>query len=230
MNFPVSFQKSWHGKRFNSYNRVLKDIFGARVYRIGLRMDFTCPNRDGKVAVAGCIYCNNASHTPEDYRPRAGVTEQLIQGAAALNKRHRADRYIGFPCESRDDMLETTDLLNGRGTDGVKLHNLHIIKNTVLEKYYHTGGFALLSRQEYASLVADFLERLNPEMIGHRLTGETYPAITVAPDWSVDKIGVHNAIFKEFEQRDTWQGRLYRVDDKGERSGAAISDCLQGAV
>src|SRR4030067_1028469 len=70
MTFPVSLQKSWHGKRFNSYNRVLKDIFGARVYKIGMRMDFTCPNRDGKVAVGGCIYCNNASHTSEDYPPR----------------------------------------------------------------------------------------------------------------------------------------------------------------
>ncbi len=334
MNFPVSLQKKWRGKRFNSYNRVLKDIFGARVYKIGLRMDFTCPNRDGKVAVGGCIYCNNASHTPEDYRPRASVTEQLIQGAAALQRRHRADRYIayfqsytntydsatkleslyrealafpgvvglaiatrpdcvgedvlellqdlsrrtyfwlelglesmhdrtlqwvnrghglrefidaverakrrelrvcahlilGFPGESRDDILATTDLLNRLGIDGVKLHNLHVIKNTVLEKFYHAGGFALLSRQEYVSLVADFLERLNPEMIVHRLTGETYRAITVAPDWSIDKIGMHNAIFRELEHRDAWQGRLYRVDDKGDRSGAAISDCLQGAL
>ncbi|MBI3066502.1 MAG: TIGR01212 family radical SAM protein, partial [Deltaproteobacteria bacterium] len=96
MNFPVSLQKSWHGKRFNSYNRVLKDIFGARVYKIGLRMDFTCPNRDGKIAVGGCIYCNNASHTPQDYRSRATVTEQLEQGAAALKMRHRADRYIAY--------------------------------------------------------------------------------------------------------------------------------------
>jgi uncharacterized protein len=334
MNFPVSLQKNWHGKRFNSYNRVLKDIFGARVYKIGLRMDFTCPNRDGNVAVGGCIYCNNASHTPDDYRPRATVTEQLEQGAAALKKRHRADRYIayfqsytntydsvtklenlyrealvfpgiaglaiatrpdcvgddvldlledlsrrtyfwlelglesmhdrtlqwvnrghglqefidaaerakrrqlricahvilGFPGESRDDMLETTNLLNRLGIDGVKLHNLHVIKGTVLEKFYHRGDFALLSRQEYVSLVVDFLERLNPEMIVHRLTGETYREITVAPDWSVDKIGVHNAIFKELDLRDTWQGRRYRVDDKGECSGAAISNCLQGAV
>jgi len=326
MDFPVSLQKKWRGKRFNSYNRVLKDIFGARVYKIGLRMDFTCPNRDGTVAVGGCIYCNNASHTPEDFRPRASVTEQLIQGAAALQRRHRADRYIayfqsytntydsvtkleslyrealafpgvvglaiatrpdcvgegvldlvqelarhtyfwlelglesmhdrtlqwvnrghglrefidavarakrrglrvcthlilGFPGESRDDMLGTTDLLNRLGIDGVKLHNLHVIKNTVLEKFYSAGDFALLSRREYVSLVADFLERLNPEMIVHRLTGETYRAITVAPDWSIDKLGVHNAIFRELEQRDAWQGRLYRVE-KGQRTVATSS-------
>lgn len=333
MNFPVSLQQEWRGKRFNSYNRILKQFFGARVYKIGLRSDFTCPNRDGKVAVGGCIYCNNASHTPQDYRPRATVTEQLQQGAAALRKRHRADRFIayfqsytntydsvtklermyrealefpgvvglavatrpdcvaddvldllqelsrrtylwlelglesmhertlrwvnrghglrefidaveraklrglrvcshlilGFPGESRDDMLETPNLINRLGIDGVKLHNLHVIKNTVLEKYYNAGNFELLSRQEYVSLVADFLERLNPETIVHRLTGETYRAITVAPQWSVDKIGVHNAIFKELEGRDAWQGRLYRVDrERG--IAATVFDCAQGAT
>jgi hypothetical protein len=58
-------------------------------------------------------------------------------------------------------------------------------------------------------LVVDFLERLNPRIIVHRLSGETYRAITVAPDWSVDKLGVHNAIYKALESRDAWQGRLF---------------------
>jgi cbb3-type cytochrome oxidase subunit 3 len=84
MNFPVALNTLWGGKRYNGFNRVLKETFGARVYKIGLRLEFTCPNRDGTVAVGGCIYCNNASHTPETYRPRVGVTEQLRQGAEAL--------------------------------------------------------------------------------------------------------------------------------------------------
>jgi hypothetical protein len=60
------------------------------------------------------------------------------------------------------------------------------------------------------ALVVDFLERLTPEIVVHRLTGETYRAITVAPEWSINKIGVHNAIYKELEERDTWQGKFYR--------------------
>jgi radical SAM superfamily enzyme len=47
-------------------------------------------------------------------------------------------------------------------------------------------------------------------VIIHRLSGETYRAITVAPEWSIDKIGVHNALSKAFQDRDTWQGRLHR--------------------
>lgn len=313
MNFPMSLRNRWHGKRFNSYNRELREIFNKRVYKIGLRLDFTCPNRDGTVAVGGCIYCNNASHTPQDYRPRTSVTIQLEQGALALQRRHRAERFIayfqsytntydatskleklyrealdfpgvvglaiatrpdclpnetldlisdlsketylwlelglesmhdrtlawvnrghglrdyidavtrakarnlricthlilGFPGESREEMLRTPELLNRLGVDGVKLHNLHVIKNTALEKLYHLGEISLFARDEYVALVIDFLELLNPNTIVHRLSGETYRAITVAPLWSVDKIGVHNAIFKILEERDTWQGRLF---------------------
>jgi radical SAM protein (TIGR01212 family) len=313
MNFPLPLQEQWRGRRYNSYNRVLKDVFRARVYKIGLRMDFTCPNRDGRVAVGGCIYCNNASHTPQDYRPRTSVTEQLEQGAGAIHHRHRAEKFIayfqsytntydtvaklerlyrealdfpgvvglsvatrpdclpndvldlltdlsaktylwleiglesmhdrtlrwvnrghglrefveaverckkrglrvcthlilGFPGETHAEILQTPALLNRLGIDGVKLHNLHVIRNTVLEKLYSRGDFRLHTQRDYVSLVVDFLELLNPRTIIHRVTGETYRAITVAPEWSVNKIAVVNAIQKELADRDTWQGRRY---------------------
>src|SRR6202007_3342305 len=117
---------------------------------------------------------------------------------------------LGFPHESREEMLQTPALLNRLNIDGVKLHNLHVIKNTVLEKFYLAGEVPMLSQEEYVTLVVDFLERLNPEISIHRLTGETYRAITIAPDWSINKMGVHNAIQKEIEECDNWQGRLYR--------------------
>ena len=102
--------------------------------------------------------------------------------------------------------------MNRLAIDGIKLHNLHVIKNTVLEKLYREGRFTLISQSEYVTLVVDFLERLNPEIVVHRLTGETYRAITIAPEWSINKMGVHNAIYKELEERDSWQGRLQELD------------------
>ena len=73
-----------------------KKFSHARVYKVGLRLDFTCPNRDGKVAVGGCIYCNNASHTPQDYQPRTSVTEQLEKGTDAVRQRHKAEKFIAY--------------------------------------------------------------------------------------------------------------------------------------
>lgn len=331
MNFPAHLQTRWRGRRFNSFNRVLHDGFAARVYKIGLRLDFTCPNRDGTVAVGGCIYCNNASHTPANYRPRMSVTEQLEQGAAAIRRRHNAERFIayfqsytntydsadrleqlyrealafpgvvglsvatrpdcltdetldllarlaqhtylwleiglesmrdrtlrwinrghnlaqfidaverargyglricthlilGFPGESREEMLETADFFNRLGIDGVKLHNLHVLKNTVLEKYYHAGAVPLFSQNDYAALVVDFLERLNPETVMHRLSAEAQRSITVAPAWSVDKRGMHNTIHRQLISRDAWQGRLYT---KPEFRTSLASMSNEGAV
>jgi radical SAM protein (TIGR01212 family) len=303
----------WCGKRYNSFNRVLKETFRSRVYKVSLRADFTCPNRDGKVAVGGCIYCNNAGHTPEGYRPVLSIRQQMEQGTAAQKRRHRAEKFIayfqsytntygavaklerlyrealdfpdvvglsvgtrpdcvpdevldlladiardtyvwlelglesmqektlrwinrghglgdftdaverlktrglrvcahvilGFPTETRAEMLQTPHLLNALKIDGIKLHNLHVIENTRLAELYRSGSFSLQSRDEYVSLAADFLELLDPEMIVHRITGETYRQITVAPAWSIDKISLMNAIHRELDLRNTWQGRLY---------------------
>jgi radical SAM protein (TIGR01212 family) len=140
-----------------------------------------------------------------------GLREYLDAVARAKARRLRLCTHLilGFPGESRADMLATASLFNRLAVDGVKLHNLHVIKNTPLEKYYRLGQVPLLSRSEYVDLVVDFLERLNPEIVVHRLSGETYRAITVAPEWSIDKIGVHNAIFKALAERDAWQGRLF---------------------
>ena len=96
MKLALRLQKKWGGKRCNSFNRVLRETFHARVYKIGLRMDFTCPNRDGKVAVGGCTYCNNASHPLPGFHPGMSVTEQMEQGAIALSRRHRAEKFIAY--------------------------------------------------------------------------------------------------------------------------------------
>jgi uncharacterized protein len=69
-----------------------------------------------------------------------------------------------------------------------------------------------MDQKEYVTLVVDFLERLDPRTVVHRLTGETYRAITVAPEWSINKMGVHNAIHTELEERESWQGMLHEID------------------
>jgi radical SAM protein (TIGR01212 family) len=140
-----------------------------------------------------------------------GLAEYVNTVARAKGRDLRVCTHLilGFPGETGLDILNTPALLNRLAIDGVKLHNLHVIKHTPLAKLYEKEPFPLFTRAEYVSLVVDFLELLNPNMIVHRLTGETYRAITVAPQWSIDKIGVHNDIYKTLIDRNTWQGRLY---------------------
>ena len=96
MNFPTHLHDLWRGERDHSAKCVLGDSFAPRVYRIGLRLDFTCPNRAGNGAVGGGIYCNYASHTSINYRPHTSITAQLMQNAPAMQRRHHAERFIAY--------------------------------------------------------------------------------------------------------------------------------------
>ena len=70
----------------------------------------------------------------------------------------------------------------------------------------------MLERAEYIGLVCDFLERLPPKMVIHRLTGEAPPDYLIAPEWCRDKPGLLREIDQELERRDTRQGSKYREE------------------
>ena len=59
--------------RYRKLNAYLKQRFGERVYRVGLRGGFTCPNRDGSLATGGCTFCNPESTRPLGYTPGTSI-------------------------------------------------------------------------------------------------------------------------------------------------------------
>jgi len=114
---------------------------------------------------------------------------------------------IGLPDESEKEILNTATFLNRIRISGVKIHNLHILKSTVMEKWYNEGKIKLLDLNTYAKLTVDFIEHLNSSIIIHRVNGHAPKHITVAPEWSINKLAILNAVNKEFARRDTWQGK-----------------------
>jgi len=91
---------------------------------------------------------------------------------------------------------------------GLKLHMLHVMKNTGLAAMY-PSEFSTFEKEEYIRLVVDILERLPMETTIHRLTGDSPKEELIAPLWSADKRSVLNGIQKEFKKRGSFQGRLY---------------------
>jgi len=115
---------------------------------------------------------------------------------------------LGLPGESREDMLATADVLAGLPIQGVKIHNLYVVKGTPLETQYRAGQVRTLEREEYVRLVVDFLERTPADRVIHRLIGEAPPEYLVAPTWALEKDPLLIAIDKEFERRGTHQGQF----------------------
>jgi radical SAM protein (TIGR01212 family) len=132
-----------------------------------------------------------------------------IQRAKARGLRVCAHIILGLPGESREEMLALADELNRLGVGGVKLHLLHVMKGTRLAEMYGRGEVSVMGRDEYAGLVCDFLEQLDPQILIHRLTGDGGHDNLIAPLWSLKKFEVLNLIDAEMEQRGTCQGTRF---------------------
>ncbi|OGW07624.1 MAG: TIGR01212 family radical SAM protein [Nitrospinae bacterium RIFCSPLOWO2_12_39_15] len=113
---------------------------------------------------------------------------------------------LGLPGESSNDMMKTAKAVGESGIDGIKLHHLHILKGTPLEKIYLNKEFNLLDENTYVNLVCDFLECLPHDIIIQRLVGDAPKDRLIAPFWTSNKLDVINAIDKEMERRESYQG------------------------
>lgn len=301
-----------NNNRFYSLNDYFKENFHEKIYKVSLDGGFTCPNRDGKVARGGCLFCSESGSgdfagnktkpineqieeqlelisgkfsqgkviayfqnftntygeveylrkifyealnhprvmglaigTRPDCLPKdvldllseinekhflwvelglqtidEGVAKIINRGyklkvyvdsALELKKRNIkvvAHLIIGLPEEGDRGTLEGAKLVNSVGSWGIKIHLLHILKNTPLAIYYKNKPFKVFEMNEYIDYVVDILEVLNPSMVIHRLTGDGKKEDLIEPLWSLNKRAVLNGIHKRLKERETYQGRI----------------------
>lgn len=112
----------------------------------------------------------------------------------------------GLPYETKEMMLDTIKYLNKLDIWGIKIHMLHIIKDTALEKLYEKEKFHVLSKEEYVDIVCDQLELINENVVINRLTGDPKIEDLVEPSWLIKKVCVLNDIDKEMAKRNKIQG------------------------
>lgn len=101
-------------------------------------------------------------------------------------------------------------------TDGVKLHLLHVLKNTKLEQMYNANEFDTLSLEEYTNILCEIIPMLPAETVIHRFTGDGDKKELVAPLWSADKKRTLNYINKAFKDSNIRQGSSAAFSEGGE--------------
>lgn len=116
---------------------------------------------------------------------------------------------FGFPWEDEALWLQTAEWLSDKPFDFLKVHQLHVVKDTALERMYRKKPFDFLSPEAYIDLIIRFLERLNPRIVIQRLFGEAPPRTLIAPHWGVRNTQLTQMLEQEMKRRNTWQGRLY---------------------
>lgn len=113
----------------------------------------------------------------------------------------------GLPYETKEMMIDTAKYLNKLDIQGIKIHMLHILKDTKLYDLYEEKPFHILSRDEYVNIVCDQLEYLRGEIVINRITGDPNTEDLIEPTWLTKKFCVLNEIDKELVRRNSYQGK-----------------------
>lgn len=132
--------------------------------------------------------------------------EKAVKELQKRNIKVVAHIINGLPNETKEDMVETVKYLNNLNIDGIKIHMLHILKDTNLEEYYKKHQFHILTKEEYIDIVCEQLEYLKPEIVIHRITGDPNKEDLIEPSWLLKKFCVLNDIDKEMKKRNIYQG------------------------
>ena len=142
----------------------------------------------------------NRKETFEDFLYALEITKKY-----GIN--HCAHIILGLIDETYKDQLKTADKLANLKVQGVKIHLLVAMKNTLLQKMYENKSWKPLSFDEYISLSCSFLERLHKDCIIHRISSSGHLKHLVAPKWMIEKkLKIIPAILEEFLSRKTTQG------------------------
>lgn len=131
----------------------------------------------------------------------------------------------GLPFETKDMMLDTVRYLSDLKIDGIKIHQLHVVKNTLMKKMYLEGQFTLPTLEKYLGLVAESLELLPPEVVIQRLFGLGPKKLLIAPDWNLRKGEFNTLIDRYLEKVSCYQGKKYQFFNMIEKTHT-LSDVL----
>lgn len=113
---------------------------------------------------------------------------------------------LGFPNETKEMMLKTAYELSKLDIDGIKIHQLTVLKDSPLNKIYEKNPFYIMTMEQYCNLVCDILEILPKNCTIQRIAGTGYSETTLQPKWVNRRFEILNMIDKILIQRNSYQG------------------------
>lgn len=145
----------------------------------------------------------NRGHTFEDFLKAVKIT-----------RKHKlkicAHVIIGLPYETRDMILKTAKTMGNLKIEGIKIHPLHIIKETALEELFKQGKYTPLEFNNYLDLLVDFLTYLWPKTVIQRVSAYCPPQFLVAPLWILERNKVEGELEKRLVEKNYFQGKFYQ--------------------
>ncbi len=120
-----------------------------------------------------------------------------------------AHLILGFPTETREEMLAMAGVISRLPVEFLKIHQLQVVRDTVLADQYAAKPFPTFGYREYLVMLADFLERLSPAVVLQRLFASAPDDILIAPVWNRTRSELLRDLDQFMEQQGSYQGKLH---------------------
>lgn len=144
---------------------------------------------------------------------RGHTAEQTIKGIERIRQHCPqvtlgVHLMFGWPGETVADVIRSAEICNRLGVNNVKLHNLHVLKNTPLEKMFFNKEFTPIEFEPYCELVAAFLTHLSPQIYVHRLIAlASRWEDLIAPEWTRHKMTNYQKVIDYLNEKNMTQGQ-----------------------
>ncbi len=134
--------------------------------------------------------------------------QKALAMTAGRGIRIGAHLILGFPTETRDEMLSMAGEMSGLPVEFLKVHQLQVVKGTALADIYAANPFPMFGYQEWIEMLADFLELLSPDIVLQRLFAAAPDSILIAPVWNKTRSELLRDLDDYMDRRGSYQGRL----------------------
>lgn len=129
---------------------------------------------------------------------------QVVEATERLHRRHiRVGLHLiaGLPGESMEDVLATVRAACRLPVDSIKMHQLQVIKGTILHKKMLAGEIDVrpYELEEYLGLCAEIVETVPPHICIERFLASSPPEMVVAPKWGLKNYQFTNLLAKRLK-------------------------------
>ena len=116
---------------------------------------------------------------------------------------------FGLPGEGLEDILHTVTMVASLKPEGLKIHNLHILKGSILFQEYLMGEITVPMSDRHLFYTIKTLELLPPSTVIMRLTCDSPEERLASPRNFLPKAQFYSKLRREMEKQNTWQGKYF---------------------
>jgi radical SAM protein (TIGR01212 family) len=157
------------------------------------------------------------------FMQRGHTAEDSIHAIKKIARETKVDIGIhlifGSPGETDADIIESAQICSRLPISNVKLHHLHVLRNTPLEELYSKGLFTPIDFETYRHRVRLFLEHLSPEIYVQRLAAYSSRwSDLIAPEWTKTRMKTHQGIVDHMRENQSFQSRFFQPQTEMQRT------------